>query len=104
MNVFVFRADWFADGRSQPIAAKAPLEWVCKFISESEFQDLFGGYSIWRSPVVSTADMPGRAIGVWGRRNVSRYRRILRERGADFTVVNDPGPDQALESQAVFHQ
>jgi len=40
--------------------------------------------------------MPGEGLGVWGRRNVSKLRRILRERGASFKVVDGEGPVQQI--------
>src|SRR4051794_4671268 len=87
-QVFQFRAEWFADGRSAPLVIKADRKWIEQYISPDEYSELFGGYATWRPPDKPTPMMRGEALGVWGRRNVSRFRRILRERGADFVVVN----------------
>ena len=98
-TVFVFKPDWFIDGRSTLFAAKAHKTWVLQFVSEDELCELFGGYATWRAPAEPSPEMPGEAIGVWGRRKVARFKRILRDRGAGFNVVSDSGPKQALKEQ-----
>ena len=103
MTLFQFKPDWFIDGRNQPIAIKASREWIEQFIQIDEFGTLFGGYVVWRKPSQPVQDMPGEAIGVWGNRNVSRLRRILRERGAEYHVILDEGPKQTLKIQSTSH-
>jgi hypothetical protein len=99
-TVFVYRANWYTDGRSEPVVAKASRAWVESYISLDELCSRFGGYVVWRGPAQPTDEMPAEALGVWGRRNVSRFKRVLRERGAEFQVVKGKGPDQALKMQA----
>ncbi len=101
MVVFQFRAGWFTDGRSQPWVVKASRLWVEQFIPEAELRQEFGGHVNWRAPAEPTADMPGEAVGVWGERLVSRFKRVLRERGAVFEVVQGEGPRQHLLSMAM---
>lgn len=85
-----------AEKRSPPIVTKANRQWPEDFISLREFAELFGGYALSRAPEDPTDEMPGEALGVWGRRNASKLRRILRERGAEFHVVQGEGPRQPL--------
>lgn len=87
--VYTFETPIHGNRRSIPVVIKADRKWVERFIPICEFEDLFGGYITWQ-PTGET----GESIGVWGKRNVSRFRRILRERGADFALVNDEGPRQ----------
>ena len=101
--IFQYRADWCTDGRDEPVVAEADRSWVEKYIPKEEFPELFGGYVTWRVPESPTDEMPGEAIGVWGRRKVSRFRRILREREADYNVEEDHGPNQTLMEQAVYN-
>jgi hypothetical protein len=54
---------------------------------------LFGGYVMWAPAPEAGA---GVSIGVWGRHNAGRFRRIHRERGAVVRVSHDSGPDQPL--------
>lgn len=98
-EIYQFRSHWFTDGRAERIVVKASEAWVFQFIPFSEFSPLFGGYARWHEPRTPTAHMPSHAIGVWGRRNVSKFRRILKERGATFTVVEGEGPEQHLSRQ-----
>jgi hypothetical protein len=94
--LFTFQAHIFGDKRSAPVVIKASREWLEQFIPLREFAELFGGYALWRAPQQQTDEMPGEALGVWGRRNASKMRRVLRERGALFTVVQGEGPRQQL--------
>ena len=94
--LFQFRASHIVRG-SKPLVVKASFSWATSYIKIEEFDELFGGGVIWRSPKEPTLEMPGRAIGVWGSRNVSRFRRILREREAEFSVKEMEGPVQSFE-------
>jgi hypothetical protein len=67
-----------------------------RFIPLAEFGALFGGYALWRAPAHPTPELPGEALGVWGRRLCKRFRRILRERGATVDVRHEPGPAQSI--------
>jgi hypothetical protein len=95
-SLFTFQAQLRGDKRSAPVVVKASREWIEQFISLREFTELFGGYALWRAPATPTREMPGEGLGVWGRRNASKLRRILRERGATFRVVEGEGPNQKL--------
>ena len=88
-TVYTFETPLQGHQRSIPVVIKADRKWVERFIPIGEFETLFGGYITWQ-PTKQIAE----TLGVWGKRNVSRFRRILRERGADFTVVNGEGPKQ----------
>ena len=85
--------DGFRRGSAQ-LYIKAPLSEVERFVPKAEFMRLFGGYILWRAPRVPSPDMPSEAIGVWGSRPVSRFKRTLRERGAEYVVVKNEGPSQ----------
>jgi hypothetical protein len=95
-QLFFFPAPWILDDRSVPYVIKGDRQWIERYIRVEEFLDLFGGYVTWRPPDVPSDMMKGEGLGVWGRRNVPRFRRVLRERGAEFEVVNGEGPKQHL--------
>ena len=69
---------------------------VERFIPLAEFDALFGGWAMWGPPANPTPELPGEAIGVWSRRTCSRFRRVLRERGATVEVRREPGPAQSI--------
>jgi len=98
-EIYQFKSRWYVDGRSERIVVKASETWVFQFIPLEEFSVLFGGYARWHSPANPTKQMPSNGIGVWGRRNASKFRRILKERGASFTVVDGEGLPQQLSRQ-----
>ena len=88
-TVYVFEAPLLGYTRSIPTVVKAEGEWADQFIPLSEFKTLFCGYISWHP-----TEEIGLTVGVWGKRNVSRFRRILRERGAEFDVIRNEGPKQ----------
>ena len=101
--VFEFR-DLIADfTRTPPHVVKADLALVERRLPLSEFAKHFGGYVMWDSPETPTAEMPGPAIGVWGRRNASRFRRLLRERGLKVRRVEGEGPSQRIAQVSKQH-
>jgi len=87
--LYEFEAPVLGFKRSVPAVVKSEIDWVVQFIPVSEFETLFGGYITWHP-----TDQIGETIGVWGKRNVSRFRRTLRERGAEFDVIDNEGPHQ----------
>ena len=58
-----------------------------QLLKPDDFIIPFGGW------IALTDDLTGRAyLGVWGRRNAQRFRRLLRERGAHLTIVRQDQP------------
>lgn len=104
MVIFEFRTTLLSPTRTLPLVAKASRAEVERFIPLDEFGRLFGGYVMWRQPAVATGEMPGEGLGVWGSRNVARFRRVLRERGAEIVRVEGPGPAQALKVVSQDHR
>ena len=81
---------------TMPLTIRGSRGAIEKFIPRDEFGSLFGGYAMWRMAAEPTAEMPDEAIGVWSRRTCSRFRRILRERGATIDVREERGPEQQI--------
>jgi hypothetical protein len=68
---------------------------VSAVIDTEEMKALFGGYVVYES---GGGD---EYIGVWGGRNASRLRRLLRERGAALHLVPGSPPDLRVKVIAV---
>jgi hypothetical protein len=83
-------------GQTPALTIRGARDAVERFIPFQEFESLFGGWALWAPPVRPTPELPGEALGVWSRRTCSRFRRILRERGAVVEVRREPGPEQQL--------
>jgi hypothetical protein len=95
-QLFQFPATWISEQRSIPLVIKGDRKWIEQFISVDELGEIFGGYATWRPPDEPTEMMRGEGLGVWGKRNISKFRRILRERGAEFEVIDGEGPKQRI--------
>jgi len=85
-------------GLTPPLTIRGPRDAIERFITRAEINELFDRWMIWAAPARPTIDMPGEALGVWGRRKCSRFRRLLRERGAVLEVRRAVGPEQRFAS------
>ncbi|KQT42492.1 hypothetical protein ASG44_07015 [Methylophilus sp. Leaf459] len=95
-QLFLFKERMFKEGASQPTLQRGLRSFVETYIPEAEFEVFFGGYA--------ARNISGeKYIGVWSVRIASRMRRILRERGASFTVVNNH-PCETNQSLSLTHQ
>jgi hypothetical protein len=95
-TLFTFQTHLLGVKRSEVQVIKGSRRWIEQYIPLEEFAQLFGGYVMWRAPQAQTSEMPDEALGVWGKRKAARFRRILRERGAVFRVIDEEGPVQQL--------
>ena len=89
LDVYVFRDPHFApDGDTLVcIAERAKME---RFIPKTEVAWAFSGHAVYRRWPWKTY------VGVWGRKNASRLRRFLRERGAEVTIHRESPPHLRL--------
>jgi hypothetical protein len=79
LDVYVFRDPTFSpDGNT--VVCVAPRRGMKRFMSTREVSRAFGGCAVYRRTLWKTY------IGVWGERNGSRFRRFLRERGAELNI------------------
>ena len=82
LNVYVFRDPHFApDGDTMVcVAERSQTE---RFFPKKEIAWAFSGHAVYRR-------WPWKAyVGVWGKKNASRFRRFLRERGAELVIHHD---------------
>lgn len=83
-KLYEFSWDWHtADGRSERLVCQGRRKFVEQFIPKAEFASLFGGY------ILSEGRFGTEFLGVWSRKMCKRFRRILRERGAEFSLSTD---------------
>ena len=64
-----------------------------RFIRKNEVARAFSGHAVYRRSergglfsLVSAIQRRRTYVGVWGRKNTSRFRRFLRERGAELAI------------------
>ena len=85
LNVYAFRSSAFArNGDSVVcIGAREQLEHL---LGTGMLSATFFGYALYRDPDETEY------TGVWGARNASKLRRLLRERGARVTIHRETPP------------
>ena len=73
-------------------------DFVDSYIARDEFSKLFGGFLI----TENKGDPPGlfQYRGVWGKDKVRKFKRALRERGAEFEVCKIDGSQRFISVTA----
>jgi hypothetical protein len=66
---------------SDPIVCVVPLSMLDRHMTLTELDEAFSGHASYRQ-----APWMKRYVGVWGRKNCQKFRRFLRERGADVVI------------------
>lgn len=83
VHLFEFTETAFVVG-SDPVVCIASLSTVLQFMTLSELDEAFSGYASYRQAPWMT-----QYVGVWGRKNCQRFRRFLRERGAEVVLLRE---------------
>lgn len=89
-SVYVFRSAGFAPA-ADTLVSVAPFDLVVSVYGggglkgEGALADAFNGVAFFRND-----DTGEGYLGVWGRRNASRFRRALREAGVDLDIIREP--------------
>ncbi len=96
LHVYVFRDNHFAAAGNTLVRAAARAELEQRLGSE-RMKTLFGGIALYAS------DTTGRDyLGVWGARNASWLRRLLRQHGAQVVIHAQPPPNMRLRQWMSF--
>jgi hypothetical protein len=82
---------------SSPNVCIGRLSEICALIDRDEMATMFGGY------IVYEAGQGDEYVGVWGGRNASRMRRILRERGATLNLLPGLSSDLRMKIRYVCY-
>ena len=69
---------------------------VTNYIKRKEFTKLFGGYVVWKVNTKFLFFSHHKSIGVYGKRNTGKFKRLLMERGAKFNVIEGPEPKSKI--------
>ena len=92
LTVFEFREGSFVVG-SDSVTCIAPLAMLRQLMTLEEINGAFSGYASYLQ-----APWKARYVGVWGRKNCQRFRRFLRERGAEIVIQRERPPQLRLTS------
>ncbi|HEY3847631.1 MAG TPA: hypothetical protein VGL95_11005 [Acetobacteraceae bacterium] len=90
LTVYLFRDSHFAPSGDTVVCAgaKAGIE---SYLGGGQVESLFKGFAVYTDRGANRD-----YIGVWGIRNASGLRRLLKERGAALTVHKVPPPNARL--------
>ncbi len=72
-------------------------QYIQHFLSYHEMSEQFGGYALMRDRGTDKY-----YLGIWGKKKVPRFRRLLRERGAQLVLVRLDAPARELVRWAKF--
>ncbi len=86
--LYEYESNFYTDGRSEKIVCQGRKSFIENFIAQEEFYELFNGF-ILSDSIESNEEF----IGVWGKRKCQKFRRILRERNAEFRLVKSKTPE-----------
>jgi hypothetical protein len=91
LTVYLFRDSHFAPAGDTVVCAveKTAVEAI---VGMERFQTLFKGSAIYRN----NGDKKD-CLGVWGKQNASRLRRLLKENGAELIICRVPPPESRLQ-------
>jgi hypothetical protein len=90
LDVYVFRDDHFAPAGSTVVCA-ADKNRVDALLGHAQVDATFSGAAIYTNDATKQD-----FIGVWGARNAPKFRRLLREHGAEIVVHQSPPPNARL--------
>ena len=96
--IYNYRDRLLHRGQQTSVVAQGKREFVERFIRRAEFGSLFGGYILSRD---SRSEQE--YLGVWGARKASRFRSLLRERGASFSIERYDTPPFRPKVISVSH-
>lgn len=90
LNIYVFRDRHFAPAGDTVvcIGGRGSIE---ALLGNKPIPGLFTGQAVYTNDETNQD-----YVGVWGKREASRFRRLLRERGADLLVHRVPPPGVRL--------
>lgn len=94
-TLYEYALDWSKGSKRQHLDGERAF--VERYIRLDEFDELFGG----------KIRLTGRNgefefLGVWGRQAISRFKRVLRERSAEFVVRQIGASDRVIRSYTQF--
>ena len=88
--LYQYRDKWDCQATPARYIICGKKSFITKYIKKKEFADLFGGHVIWIVKNDKRFISYHFSIGIYGKRNIGRFKRILKERGAYFNIINAP--------------
>lgn len=93
--LYEYILDWSAGSKRRHIDGERTF--IERYLRLDEFDRLFGGKMILTDP-----EGKSEFVGVWGRQAISQFKRALRQRGAEFVIIQVDAHDRVRKSYTQF--
>jgi len=95
-TLYEYKLDWSKGSKRHHLDGER--KFIERYVRLDEFDSLFGGKML-------LIDASGKSefVGVWGRQAISRLKRILKERGAEFVIRDADANDRVVKSYTQYY-
>lgn len=95
-TLYKYTLDWSKGSKRHHLDGER--RFIERYVRLDEFEPLFGGKMLLR-------DASGKSefIGVWGRQAMSRFKRVLKERGAEFVTQDTDAKNRVVKSYTQYY-
>jgi len=90
-TLYEYTLDWSKGSKRHHLDGERIF--VERYVRLDEFDALFGGKMLLVDPGTKSE-----FVGVWGRQAISRFKRVLRDRGAEFIIRQADAGDRVVKS------
>ena len=95
-TLYKYMLDWSKGSKRHHLDGER--KFIERYVQLDEFDSLFGGKMI-----LIDASGESEFVGVWGRQAISRFKRVLRERGAEFVIRNANANNRVVKSYSQYY-
>jgi hypothetical protein len=94
-TLYEYALDWSKGSKRHHLDGER--KFVEQYVRLDEFDVLFGGKVLLIDPGTKAE-----FVGVWGRQAISRFKMVLRERGAEFIIRHADAGDRVMKSYTQY--
>jgi hypothetical protein len=95
-TLYEYTLDWLKGSKRHHLDGERTF--VERYVRLDEFDVLFGGKMLLIDPSTKSE-----FVGVWGRQAISRFKRVLRDRGAEFIIRHVDAGDRVVKSYTQYY-
>jgi hypothetical protein len=95
-TLYEYEFDWSKGSKRRHLDGERTF--VEQYVRLDEFDVLFGGKMLLIEPRSKLE-----FVGVWGRQAISRFKRVLRDRGAEFIIRPGNAADRVVKSYTQYY-
>ncbi len=95
-TLYEYTLDWSKGSKRHHLDGERTF--IERYVRLDEFDVLFGGKML-----LKDASGKSEFVGVWGRQAISRCKRVLKERGAEFVICHAAADDRVVKSYTQYY-